>query len=187
MTDTPGPRRRVALYAIAIAAVIAASGFGIAAGLGTQVLKGGGETGEGSQVSESGPAYWTWTSAIVATIPVAVPGAVSHAAATPTRLPRAFGTNYAINAATTGQTSVAWTFTETTAAPRSSELMITFVDGLSGTATTVVAYLETSARVPFESLTFVFYWDAGTVAPTGLEISSLSETVRSCTAIGVCP
>jgi hypothetical protein len=179
--------RRIALYALATAVAVAVSGLGIAAGLGSQVLKGGAETGAGSDVTQHGLAYWGWSSTVIGTMPTPVPRVVSTTVGAPTRLARLAGASYSINAGTAGQTSVVWTFTEVTTAPRSTELMVTFVDGLTGAASTIVAYLETSARAPVAALTFVFYWDAGAVAPTGLEIATMTVTVQACTAIGVCP
>jgi hypothetical protein len=174
---------------LAIAAVVAISvtGLGVAAGLGSQILLGGGETGQGSDVTQHALAYWTWTSTVSGTIPTPVPVAISHTVTAPTRLPRFAGTSYALNAATAGQASVVWTFSEATTAPRSTELVLTFVEGVGATTTTILAYVETSARVPLAALSFVIYWDAGTSLPTGFAISSLTATVQACTGIGVCP
>jgi len=179
--------RRIALYAVVTAVAVAVSGVGIASGLGSQLLKGGGETGQGSEVTQHGLAYWGWASTVVDTVPAAVPRAVSHTVTAPTRLARGGGAAFSINAATAGQTSVRWTFTEGTTAPRSTELVLTFVDGLGGAASTILVYLETSARAPTGALSFVFYWDAGAATATGLEISTMTATVQACSGIGVCP
>ncbi|MGA8543321.1 MAG: hypothetical protein WB947_07300 [Thermoplasmata archaeon] len=178
---------RIVLYAVLVAIAITVTGFGVAAGLSTQVSLGSTESGQGSSVTEHPLAYWTWGSTQLGTIPARVPAAVSLVATAPTLLPRAAGRSYAINAAVARQTSVVWTFDELTTAPRSTELMITFVDGLSGAATTIVAYVETRAAAPAGTLAFIFYWDAGAFAPTGLAIESMTATVQACTAIGTCP
>jgi hypothetical protein len=186
MRWTPGSRR-VAVYAIVLAVALTTTGLGMAAGLGLQILKGAGETGQGSQVSEQGLAYWGWASTVIGAVPAPVPAAVSHAVATPTRLPRLLGTSYTLNAGVAGQTAVVWTFTEATTAPRSTEFVITFVDGVGGATSTILAYLETGARAVPAALTFSFYWDSGAIAPAGLEISSMTATVQVCSAVGVCP
>jgi hypothetical protein len=178
---------RIALIALLIAIAVTVTGFGVAAGLSTQVARGNPETGQGSAVTEHPLTYWMWAATQLGTIPATVPVRASLVAATPTILPRVVSRSYTINAAVAGQTSVAWTFDELTTAPRSTELMITLVDGLTTAAASITVYVETSARVPFGTVAFVFYWDAGAFAPTGLAIESMSATVTACTAIGTCP
>jgi hypothetical protein len=175
-----------ALYALfsSIAVVLIAIGF--AAGLGSQITKGSMETGQGAYVTERPLAYWTWHATVLGTIPAAVPPRASTTSGAPTLLPRV-GRSYTINAAVAGQTSVAWTFQQTTAAPRAAELVITFVDGLSSTTSTIVVYVETNARALAAPARFVFYWDAGAFAPGTLTIETMTATVQACAAIGNCP
>jgi hypothetical protein len=181
------PARRLGVATLLVTAALAFAGLGLATGLGSQFVQGGGETGQGSAVSQQALSYWTWTSTLVTVVPTPAPGAVSHIVTAPTRLPRIAGASYSINAATAGQASVEWRFSDATTAPLATELVITLVDGLSGTTSTLSAYVETSARVLTRALAFNFYWDAGAVAPTGLEISTMTATVQQCSAIGVCP
>jgi hypothetical protein len=178
--------RRVLTVVLAVG-VVACAGLGLTAALGTQILHGANESGQGSEVTQHSVVYWSWDATVITVIPNRAPALVSHVVAAPTRLPRFVGTSYAINTPTVGQTAVAWTFTEATTAPRSVEFVITFVDGLAGPVSTIDAYLETSARAPLAALNFVFYWDAGAAAATGLAISTMTVTVQACTAIGVCP
>jgi hypothetical protein len=186
-SDRSGRSPRLALWAVLVAIAVTVTGFGVAAGLSTQVTLGTSETGQGAFVTEHPLAYWTWQSTQLGTVPAVVPAAVSLVARTPTVLPRAVGRSYMINAGTAGQTAVLWTFAEQVAAPRSTELMITFSDGLVGAVSTITAYVETSARAPLVAVDFVFYWDAGAFSPTGLSIESLTVTVAACAAIGTCP
>jgi hypothetical protein len=177
---------RLALLALLAAISVTVTTFGIAAGLSTQVTRGVPETGQGAFVAEQPLAYWAWHATQLGTIPVRVPARASVAVNTPTLLPRG-GRSYTINAGVAGQTSVAWTFDETVGAPRSTELVITFVDGLTQPTSTIIVYVETNARAPGFPAAYVFYWDAGAFAPGALAIETLSATVQACSAIGTCP
>jgi hypothetical protein len=174
------------VFAILVTFTVTLTAFGVAAGLGGQITSGGPETGQGAYVVEHPLAYWTWRSTQLATIPGVVPARVSLVAGKPTVLPRG-GRSYTINAGVAGQTSVFWTFQQTTTAPRSTELKITLVDGLTAPASTIVVYVETSARALGVAANFLFYWDAGTFAPASLVIETMTATVEACTGIGVCP
>ena len=178
---------RSATIALLVAIALTVTTFGVAAGLSTQVSLGNPETGQGSFVTEHPLPYWTWQATQLGTIPARVPGAASVVVRTPTVLPFRGGRSYTINGGLAGQTSVLWTFQQTTAAPRSTELVITFVDGLSSAASTINIYVETNARAPGATYAFTFYWDAGTFAPGSLEIETMTATVQACTAIGTCP
>jgi hypothetical protein len=183
----PIPRSsRNALFAILAVTTVVVTALGLVTGLGTQITSGGPETGQGAYVAEHPLAYWTWRSTQLGTIPGVVPGRASIAAATPTVLPRV-ARSFTINAGVAGQTSVSWTFQQTTTAPRSTELKITLVDGLASPTTTIIVYVETNARALGVAANFVFYWDAGTFAPGALVIETMTSTVQACTAIGVCP
>ena len=183
------PRRRpprVAPFAVLVAVGVALTSLGVAAALGTQVLQGTVESGQGAYVAEHPLTYWTWHETALGTIPAPAPARASVTAGAPTVLPR-FRGSYTIDASVAGQVSVSWTFQQTTAAPVATELLITFVDGLGPPTSTVSVYVETNARALGAPATFVFYWDAGTFAPGSLVIETMTVTVQACTAIGVCP
>jgi hypothetical protein len=180
-----GPSR-LPVLALCVAVGVALSAIGISMGLGSQVSEGASETGQGAVVTEHPLTYWTWHATLLGTIPTPAPRLVSIAKALPSLLPR-FPRSYTLNAAVAGQTSVAWSFQQTTGAPLTTELMITFVDGLTSPTSTIVAYVETGIRLLGVATTFTFYWDAGTFAPGSLSIETMTATVQACTAIGVCP
>ncbi len=165
---------------------VAALATGLALAVGAEFSSGATETGGGAYVSEAPLAFWEWHETALTAVPDPAPALVSVTEAEPTRL-ALFGGSYAINAPTAGQTAVAWTFDETTAAPRSTELVLTFANGLSGATTPISVYVETGARAPAGTLAFVFYWDAGTFAPAGLDIETMQATTEQCAAIGNCP
>jgi hypothetical protein len=168
--------------AVAVAAALLATGLGAP---GT-VQPGGPEQGQGADVGEAGPSYWVWEAAQVWHIPRPVPALLSASAAAPTRLARA-STSYRIDAAVSGDLAVRWTFSETTTAPASTELELRLTDGLSGTANTLTVYVETQLGVRRAALTFLLYWDAGAVGPTGITVETMQADVLVCSAVGHCP
>ena len=184
----PAPRRtsRAALAALLVAIAVTVTAFGVAAGVSTQIARGSSETGQGAFVSQHPLTYWTWVSTQLGTIPAVVPRLVSTTVTAPTVLNRG-GRSFTINPGVAGQPSVAWSFQQAVTAPVSTELKITFVDGLAGPVSTIVAYVETNARALGAPATFVFYWDAGAFAPTSLSIETMNATVLACTAVGTCP
>ncbi|MGA8302446.1 MAG: hypothetical protein WA691_07605 [Thermoplasmata archaeon] len=186
MTPTSVRSPHLPVYALLAAIAVTVSAFGVAAGASGQVAQGPSETGQGAFVAEHPLEYWAWHATQLGTVPQPVPAPVSVVAHTPTRLPRG-GRSYTINAAVAGQTSVAWTFAEAATGPPGTELMVTFVDGLSGPVSTITVYVETTLRGLAGSVDFVFYWDAGTFAPGSLSIESMTATVQACAAIGDCP
>lgn len=173
------------LWAVLAGAIATVAAVGLAAGLATQITYGS-ETAQGASVTEHPLAYWTWHETILGTIPAPVPARVSAAEATPTVLPRG-ARSYTIDAATAGDTAVAWTFDLQTTMPRSMELMLTFADGLSGPVSTLTVYVETPVRAPGAAVAFTFYWDAGTFAPGTLVIETMTGTAVACAAVGNCP
>lgn len=185
MTAFVARRLPQGLLAPLAGAVAVLAALGLAAGVATQITYGS-ETAQGAAVTEPTLAYWTWHETAVGTIPDPVPARVSAAEATPTVLPRG-PRSYTINAATADDPAVAWTFDLQTTAPRSTELMLTFVDGLSAPVTTVVVYVETPARDPLLAVAITMYWDAGTFAPGQLVIETMTATAAVCTAVGNCP
>lgn len=172
--------------AFVLALALTLTTFGLAAGASTQILAGSAEAGQGAVVSEQGLTYWGWHATDLGTLPTPVPARASLAVAAPTPLPR-FGRSYTINPSVAGQTGVEWVFQETVTAARSTELVLTFFDGLNPPGTTITVYVETNARAPPGTVTFNFWWDAGAFSPSALTIESLTATVEVCTAIGTCP
>jgi len=183
-TDRPAARNGVLGVLVALGLTLAA--LGVTAAASTQINPGGTETGVGAYVTEHALTYWTWHETSLTTVPAPVPVRASTTVGTPTVLPRGART-YTINAAVAGDAAVAWTFYETTAAPRASEIAITFTDGLTAPVTSVTIYVETSFRAPIATVAYVFYWDAGTFAPGSLVVETMTTTAVACTAIGTCP
>lgn len=144
------------------------------------------EQGQGADVGERTTAYWLWEGAQLWHIPNPSPSVLSTTATLPTVLPAGSGT-FSINAATATNTSVRWTFEETTAAPPSTELELRFIDGLTRTAAIITVYLETRTTAPTAPLAFILYWDAGAFAPTGITIQTMQVTVQACSSLGHCP
>lgn len=171
---------------IAATILIVSAAVGTVVGASAQFGAGATEKGQGAYVSESNPAYWVWQSTLLGTIPTPLPGLISLRAAAPTLLPVA-STNYRIDAATVGNTSVVWQFQEATTAPHSTELELRFTAGLSGTAVKITGYVETRAVAILAALTFTFAWDAGAFAPGVVTVESMQVSVLVCTAIGTCP
>jgi hypothetical protein len=179
-SGTPG-----AFTVVLIVAAVFAS-LGIAAAVGTQITPGPTETGQGAYVTEHALPYWVWHETALTTIPPFVPGRVSTTVTAPSVLPRG-AASYTINAGVAGQTAIAWTFDETAGAPRLTEIAITFLDGLTPPATSVTIYVETNFAAPPGTVAYVFYWDAGTFTPGGLDIETMTATALACPAIGTCP
>lgn len=174
------------LLALATVVLVGAAGLGEVLGAPTTISEGAAEQGLGAYVGDQSPAYWTWQSSALVTIPAAVPGAASANPATPTILP-AGAAGYTINAATAGHPAVRWVFRETTATPASTELELRFVVGLTNTAAHITVYVETQAAPPGAAHNYRFYWDAGTFAPTAITIETMEATVLACAAVGNCP
>lgn len=144
------------------------------------------EQGQGADVGEKTTAYWLWEGAQLWHIPNPAPTVLSTTATVPTLLPALSG-SFSINSATATNTSVRWTFEETTAAPTSTELELRFTDGLTRTAVVITVYLETRTTAPTAPLAYFLYWDAGAFAPTGITVQTMQVTVQACTSLGHCP
>lgn len=175
--------RRLGLALTLALTLAAVAGMTLAAS--TTITAGTIEQSQGADVGESTPTYWTWTSSEVFAIPTPAPAQASTNPAAPTVLPAA-GARYSVNAATAGQTGVRWVFSETAAAPASTELELRFVVGLSAAAVDLTVYVELQAAA-HGTFTYRFFWDAGTVAPTSITISTMQTTVLACTSVGHCP
>jgi hypothetical protein len=181
------PRTTWAVWAAALAALsLTATVVGWTEGAPATIGPGTTETAQGADVGEKTPAYWLWEATQLWHIPKPTPTALSTTPALPTLLTAASG-SYDINSATAGNTSVRWSFQETTAAPRSTELELRFTDGLSHNAAVLTVYIETRATAPTVALTFLLYWDAGTFAPAGITVQTMQVLVQGCPSVGHCP
>jgi hypothetical protein len=152
----------------------------------TQVTAGPVEVGQGAYVGEQSPAYWTWLATQLSAVPTPAPAAASTNPAAPTMLPFG-GRSYAINPATAGSPAVRWEFAEQTTAPRSTELELRFMVGISAATVLIKIYVETNAFPPYRAHDYYLYWGAGTYPPTTLTIATEQATVLVCSAVGTCP
>lgn len=185
-TPAAASRGPWAWWGVVAATLLIGAFCGGVLGAGSQIGPGTTEQAQGADVGEAGPTYWVWAATQLDVVPTPVPGAVSTAVAAPTLLPTA-STSYRIDAATAGNTSVRWEFTEETTAPKSTELELRFTAGLSKTAAHITVYFETRPTAPTAALIFYAYWDAGAFSPASLSIETMQVDVLVCTAIGVCP
>jgi hypothetical protein len=132
--------------------------------------------------------HWQQTEVRSGATPNPVPGAVSLAVATPTRLGGASG-SLRLNAAVAAHEAVEWTFTESVGATTNQELEVAFaVEYTVGVVfhnATLTAFLESQAAAIGATLTFNIYWDSGAAA--GITFVSESEISQACSAVGVCP
>jgi len=180
------PARSVpSALAAVLALVVLASSIGLTVGAG-QVGPGPTESGAGTAQGETSLAYWSWSATRSSTIPTPVPAEVSATVGAPTRLPLVTRA-YTLGAATAGHAAIEVVWEETTAAPRSTELVLTFTVGTAAAAVTLHAYVETRAAPPRADVLFEFYWDAGTAVPAGLTIELAESSAAACGAIGTCP
>jgi hypothetical protein len=151
------------------------------------VTQGPVETGSGVYHGTSALTYWTEASAGVTT-QTSTPTLLSTTVGTPTVLPAA-GTSYALNTPTVNDITHFWKFTETTAAPVSTEveLMISVNTGAVPTVTTVVVYIETQATIPGTAQSFILYYDLGSPATATITLNSVTQVSEQCAAVGTCP
>jgi hypothetical protein len=178
------PARETPLFVGGLTLLIVAL-LGLTTGT-TQVTSGPVESGQGTDVGEQGLAYWVWEATQLNTVPTPAPAVLSTNPAAPTLL--AFGgRNYAIGAVTAGAQGVRFEFQEQTTAPRSTELELRFVVGVSAAAVTIKVYVETRPFAPIRVLTYYLYWNPGTFPPTQLTIATEQATALACTAVGTCP
>ncbi len=167
----------VAILAVVTGAVLGASAL---------VAAGPTEIGQGTYVSESGLAYWSWEETHVGAIPNPVPARVSLVKAAPTLLPPG-STSYTINAAARGQTAIEWTFQEASTTPSRTELELGFTAGLSQMAAAFTVYVESQNVVGGAPVVYHFYWAAPAVPPSSFTIETMQSSVFSCVGIGMCP
>jgi len=173
-------------FAVGAAVLVGSIALGGVLGASTQIVPGTAEQGQGAYVSESFPAYFTWRATQISVVPTPVPGSVSFTVTAPSRLPAA-AHPYMINTGTAGDTAVRWQFRETIAAPVNTELELRFTVGLTSATSKITGYVETQAAAPGATLTFTFYWDAGTFAPSSATVETMQAEVLVCTSVGVCP
>lgn len=180
------PGRLVTGGLLAVALVLATTAVGWSFGNPGNVSPGTVEQGQGADVGERTPVFWVWSASQIGNMPKNVPPALSTSSAAPTQLP-ASSSSFRINPANAGNTSVRWTFTETTAGPGSTELELRFTAGLTRAAMTITVYLETHPGVLRVALTYSIYWDAGAVEPSGITVQTMQVNVLVCAGIGLCP
>jgi hypothetical protein len=152
------------------------------------ITQGTTETGSGVYHSTTALTYWSELSAGVATQPGTAPTALSITVGTPTVLAAA-GTNYAINTWTLNDIAHFWKFTETTAAPLSTEveLQIAVSTGSPATVSNVVVFVETQAAAPSGALTFTLWYDLGSPSSATITLNSVTQVSEQCAAVGTCP
>lgn len=171
------------------AAVLVAVGIGLGGcgfALATFTVSNTPITATGSYFNNTGLTYWFEVGLSTTTVPTPAPAALSTTVGTPTHLAFA-ATNYAINAVTAGNPALALRFDETTGAPTSTELELTFtisVGGSPATSTTKV-YVETQTYVA--GLYFTLYFQTGTISITHTTVTTVVQLSQRCTAIGTCP
>jgi hypothetical protein len=179
-------RSWLGLAAVVAAVALAVTAIGWSAAVPATIGPGSTEQGQGADVGEKTTTYWLWQAAQLWHVPTPVPVKLSTTVTTPTLLAAA-ASSYVINPATAANTSVRWTFEETTAAPTSTELELRFTDGLTRAAVVITVYLETRTTPPVAPLTFLIYWDAGAYAPSGITVQTMQVLVQACTSVGHCP
>ncbi|MCI4366052.1 MAG: hypothetical protein L3K10_08390 [Thermoplasmata archaeon] len=175
-----------AAVALALLLIVTSTLVGWSTAAPSAVLQGPPEQGEGADVGESTPGYWLWQATQVWHVPNPVPPLLSSNPLLPTVLPGTAASD-TLNPATAGNSSVRWTFSETTTVSPSKELELRFTDGLARPATLVTVYLETQLFPPLAPLAYTLYWDAGPFGPTGITVETMQVDVLVCTSIGVCP
>jgi hypothetical protein len=152
------------------------------------ITQGSTETGSGVYHSTTALTYWSELSAGVATQPGTAPTALSSTVGTPTVLAAA-ATNYAVNPWTLNDIAHFWKFSETTAAPVSTEveLQIAVSTGSPATVTNVAVYVETQAVAPSGTITFTLWYDLGSPASATITLNSVTQVSEQCAAVGTCP
>jgi len=180
------PFPRWASAGVVLGFVLASTVVGWSFGAPATVGPGTTEQGGGADVGEQTPTYWTWEAAQIWVIPTTLPPLLSSNSPAPTLLPAA-SSSFRMNAATAGNTSVRWEFTETTAAPASTELELRFTDGLTRAAAAFTVYLETRPGTLLVPNTFFVFWDAGAFGPSGITVQTMQVDVLVCASVGHCP
>jgi hypothetical protein len=134
-------------------------------------------------------AWWRFQGFDQANIPSSVPSQLSSNASSPTVLGTS-STNYTLNAATAGSAALGWRFLETTGAPKSAEVELTFTISLGVLASVQVkVYFETAATAFSSNATLLLYFQTGAVVPGTIDIQSVTELAQACPppAPGGCP
>ncbi len=178
--------RRATIWAATALAMVAVVGGWAMASL--TITQGANETGGGEYHGAAALTYWSESASGLATQPGTLPTAVSTTVTAPTVLAGA-ATNYAVNAAVAGDVAQYWKFTETTAAPVSTEVEIQFTvsTGATPTVTSVTVYIETQTAAPGAAIVFTLYYDLGSPATGTITLNSVTQIDQQCSAVGTCP
>jgi hypothetical protein len=155
--------------------------------MGAVLVTSSSRTGAGAQVGGGNLAYWVQVDFDnETTVPAGTVTSLSTTVGSPTSL-AATATTYGVDATTHGDAAVRWNFTETTSAPVSTEVELTFTiaTGTNFAKTTEKVYLETRATAPGAPITFSLLYDVGsTTAPV---LDSSLEISQQCSSVGTCP
>jgi hypothetical protein len=178
-------KRRHVLGGTAVAMLVIAGGWVMAASFAIQ--QGGAENGNGTYHGTAGLAFWTESSAGVATQPGPLPAVLSSSAGGPTTLGGS-AANYGVNAPTATDVAQFWRFTETAAAPINTELELQFTvsTGVVVTITQVTVYVQTQAAALGGPITFTLYYDLGSPSAGTITLNSVTEISQECPG-GTCP
>ncbi|MFI5414562.1 MAG: hypothetical protein ACHQ16_02710 [Candidatus Lutacidiplasmatales archaeon] len=182
----PRPRAWLLLGTAAVLATLA--GTALASSL--QVLQLPAESANGHYEREGNlGAWWRFQQFDQANIPSSVPSQLSSNASSPTLLGTS-SANYTLNPATAGSAALGWRFLETTAAPKSTEVELTFNIALGVLASIQVkVYFETAATAVTSNATILLYVQTGAIVPGSIDIQSVTELAQACTLPppGGCP
>jgi hypothetical protein len=182
------PRKRslrnlLALLGLGCVAALLGAGVALA---GISILSDTATT-SGTYISSTSLSYFVYGSLGTGKIPNPVPAEVGTTAAAPLRLATS-NTLYTIGPAVAADTAIALTLNETAAAPQNQEIEIQLTVGIGGspTQTTVKGYVETQ-HPHTGAYTYYFFYDSGSTTATVILITSVTEVVYACSAIGTCP
>jgi hypothetical protein len=157
--------------------------------IGSITISSNSETGNGDYTGATALSYWTETSVGLSGPPGALPTTLSGTVGTPTVLAGASG-NYGVNTVVSGDTEQFFRFSETTSAPVSTEVEVSFTINTgsgSGTNAVTTVYIETQTSAPGSTLVFTLYYDLGSAASANIILNSAQQTSVQCSAVGTCP
>ncbi len=181
---------RVPARAVYVATVLALITFGAGYAFAALSVTTGTETGAGNYVGTAGIAWWSLSATnpgAVQTVPTALPTVLSTTVGTPTVL-AGVATNYLIGAGTAGNIAQVLKFSETAAAPASTELeiFVSFNTGAgAGTTTSTTVYVQT--QVAPGAIVFTMFIDVGNAAAGTITINFTEQISQQCSAVGTCP
>lgn len=177
---------RIKGRAIAIATILAMLMFGAGYAMAAITVTNTTETAGGTYVNPGAISGWALSATdpvAVAVIPSSGLTAASTTVGTPSVLPGA-ATSYSVGTVTAGDIAQVLHFSETAAAPVSTEIEITFTLSSASVVTTTV-YVETQAAPA--AYTMTFYLDAGSAAGASVTINYAEQISQQCSAVGTCP